>query len=150
MNGASGARRASDKTEAFELQDHLVYGRWADAEERLHIGFGGGQPMQRGVGVDEGEVLALQGRVGDGGRGRRGRARHAANLRGDGRRWVDESPGEGPAKGMRLVPVPVTDETEHVAGDVLETLEAAVAKDAALKNAEPDLDLIDPGSVRGV
>ncbi len=104
--------------------------------------------MQRGVGVDEGQVLALQRRVGDGGRGRRCRARHAPNLRGERRRGVDESSSEGPAKGMCLVSVPVTDETEHVAGDVLEALEVAVAKDAALKNAEPDLDLIDPGSVQ--
>jgi hypothetical protein len=34
-------------------------GRWGDAEEGLHVGFGRGSAMQEIVGVDESEVLAL-------------------------------------------------------------------------------------------
>jgi hypothetical protein len=48
---------------AFELQDHLVDGGGGHAEERLHVGLGRRSSVERGVRVDEGQVLALQGCV---------------------------------------------------------------------------------------
>jgi hypothetical protein len=39
-------------------------GRWADAEVPLQIGFGGRSTEDAGIGMDEGEILALFGREG--------------------------------------------------------------------------------------
>lgn len=59
---AGRARRASDQAEPFELQDHLVNRRRSHLEEGLHVRLGRRPAVDRAVGVDEGEVLALQGR----------------------------------------------------------------------------------------
>src|SRR5579864_7026874 len=71
-----------------------------------------------------------------------------ASLGGEASGSVDESPGEGPAEGARLGTVPVSNEAEHIMSESSHALEAAVAQDAALKNAEPDLDLVDPRGVQ--
>jgi hypothetical protein len=74
-----------------------------------------------------------------------------ASLCGEARGRVHESSGEGPPKGTRLGTVPVPDEAEDVVSERRHALEAAVAQDTALKDAEPGLDLIDPRGVqRGV
>ncbi len=144
-------RSSSDKAEPFELEHHLVDGGRAHAEEGLHVGLGGGHPVERGVGVNEGEVLTLQGGVlgrPSGGARRSGLARHSGESTRRGAGSVDESPGERPGEGTRLGTVPVLDEAENIVSQGSDTLEAAVAEDAALKNAEPDLDLVDPGGVK--
>jgi hypothetical protein len=75
----------------------------------------------------------------------------SVSLRGDGSASVDESPGESPAEGARLATVPVPDETEDVVSEGRHALEAAVAQDASLQDAEPDLNLVDPRRMqRGV
>src|SRR5271169_5051575 len=61
---------------------------------------------------------------------------------------VHESPGEGPAEGARLSAIPMPDEAQDVMRERGHALEAAVAQNAALKDAEPDLDLIDPGGMQ--
>jgi hypothetical protein len=71
-----------------------------------------------------------------------------ASLCGEAHGRVHEAAGEGPAKGAGLDAVPVPDEAEHLMREGGHALEAAVAQDAALKNAEPDLDLIDPGGMQ--
>ena len=54
---------ASNETCTFEGEDHLVNGRWCHAEVSLDVGFGRGRvPMDAGVGIDEGQILALLGR----------------------------------------------------------------------------------------
>src|SRR5579883_1531373 len=74
-----------------------------------------------------------------------------ASLCGEAHGRVHESSGEGPPKGTRLGTVPVADEAEDVMSERRQALEAAVAQDTALKDAEPDLDLVDPGGMqRGV
>jgi hypothetical protein len=49
----------ADQAGAFQGQDHLVHGRRSDLEMTLHIGLGRGAAMDAGVGLDEGQVLAL-------------------------------------------------------------------------------------------
>ena len=49
----------ADQAGAFQGQDHLVHGRRSDLEMALHVGLGRGAAMDAGVGVDEGQVLAL-------------------------------------------------------------------------------------------
>jgi hypothetical protein len=68
----------------------------------------------------------------------------SASLCGDASGRVHESPREGPAEGVRLGAIPMADEAEDVPSERGHALEAAVAQDAALKDAEPDLDLVDP------
>lgn len=97
---------------AFELQNHLMDTWGGHAEERLHVGLGRRPSVDRRVGVDEGQVLALQGRV----RSRRCGifsefARHVASLCGNASGRVHESPREGPAEGARLDTIPMSDET---------------------------------------
>src|SRR5260370_4241234 len=72
----------------------------------------------------------------------------SASLYGEACGRVHESPGEGPPKGARLGAIPVSDEAEDVVGERGHALEAAVAQDASLKNAEPELDLVDPGGMQ--
>ena len=62
LDAARYAGLASDETCTFEGEDHLVNGRWCHAEVSLDVGFGRGPPMDAGVGVDEGQILALLGR----------------------------------------------------------------------------------------
>ena len=123
-------------------------GRRGDLEERLHVGLGGGPAVDRGVGVDEGQVLALQRSVAGRCCVRGVFAGHASSLRGEPQGRVDESAGEGPAERASLGAIPMPNEADHVAGQCRDAFEAAVAQDAALQDAEPDLDLIDPGSVQ--
>ena len=53
------SRLPLDQAGFFEGQDHLVDGWWGDLEVALHVGFGGRSAVDAGVGMDEGEVLAL-------------------------------------------------------------------------------------------
>jgi len=71
-----------------------------------------------------------------------------ARLRGEACGRVQESPCEGPAEGARFGTVPVSDKTEDIASERGHALEASVAEDATLEDAEPDLDLIDPRGVQ--
>ena len=43
----------------FQGQDHLVHGRRSELEMALHVGLRRGAAMDAGIGVDEGQVLAL-------------------------------------------------------------------------------------------
>jgi hypothetical protein len=104
--------------------------------------------MERGVRVDEGQVLALQGSVPSRRRVFLEFSRHVGSLCGDASGCVDESPSEGPAEGARLGTIPMSDEAEDVLSERCHALETAVAQDTALKDAEPDLDLIDPGGMQ--
>src|SRR5579863_7613978 len=72
----------------------------------------------------------------------------SASLGGEASGRVHESPSEGPAKGARLDTVPIADKAEDVLSERCHALEAAIAQDTALKDAEPDLDLIDPGGMQ--
>jgi len=72
----------------------------------------------------------------------------SASLCGKASGRVHESPSKGPAKGARLDTIPMADEAEDFLSERCHALEAAVAQDTALKDAEPDLDLIDPGGMQ--
>jgi len=50
---------AADQAGAFQGQDHLVHGRRGDLEMALHVGLSRGAAMDAGVGINEGQVLAL-------------------------------------------------------------------------------------------
>ncbi len=107
--------------------------------------------MERGVRIDEGQVLTLQACVLRRPCASSEFAQHRVSLCRDASGCVHESAGEGPAKGARLGTIPMPDEAQDVVSEPCHALEAAVAQDAALKDAEPDLDLVDPGSMqRGV
>src|SRR6187402_3114485 len=71
-----------------------------------------------------------------------------ASLGGASRRRVHESPGERPTERTCLRAVPVPDEPDDVLRESRHTVEAAVAQDATLKDAKPDLDLVDPGRMQ--
>lgn len=49
----------ADEAIAFEAKDHLVDGRWSDAEVSLHVGFGWSLTKHALVDADEGQILAL-------------------------------------------------------------------------------------------
>src|SRR5579871_6427761 len=66
------------------------------------------------------------------------------SLRGGSSRHIHESPREGPTEGPRFGPIPMADEAEDIPSERWDALEAAVAEDPALEDAEPDLDLVDP------
>ncbi len=69
---ASGlACAASDEPSAFKLQHHAMDGGRRGAEVALHVGLRGRAPVELGVGVDEGQVLALKLGKGRGGEGNR-------------------------------------------------------------------------------
>lgn len=70
-----------------------------------------------------------------------------ASLCGEACGRVDESPCEGPAERTGLGTIPMLDEAEDVLRERGDALEAAVAQNAPLKDAEPDLDWIDPGGM---
>jgi hypothetical protein len=59
---ARDTRLAADEACPFEGEDHLVDRGRGDAEEVLHLAFGGWSTMHPGVGVDECQVLPLPGR----------------------------------------------------------------------------------------
>ena len=57
---ASGhAGLSCDEAVSFEAEDHLVDGRWSDAEMPLHVGFGGRLAEHVRIDVNEGQVVAL-------------------------------------------------------------------------------------------
>ena len=57
---ASGCAGPSlNESVPFEREDHLVDGRRGDREVALQIRFGRWAPLDPGIRVDEGEVLAL-------------------------------------------------------------------------------------------
>src|SRR5687768_540883 len=72
----------------------------------------------------------------------------AASLRDEAHGRVDESAREGPAEGARLGAIPMPDEAEDVMSKRSHALEAAVAQHTTLKDAEPDLDLVNPRRVQ--
>ena len=53
------SRLSSDEALSLEGDDHLMDGWRRDLEVALHVGFGGWSSVDPGVGVDEGEILAL-------------------------------------------------------------------------------------------
>lgn len=63
-----------------------------------------------------------------------------------GLRWAVAS-SEGPVPGVSFKGVPVFDKSEESRFKLFQAPEARVPEDAALKNAKPDLDLVDPGRV---
>jgi hypothetical protein len=133
----------------FELQDHLMDGGGSDGEEGLHVGLGRRPSVDRGVGVDKGQVLALQGCVSSRRRVVREFLRHrVGSLRGEASGRVDESTSEGPAEGSGLGAIPMADEAQDIVSERRHALEAAIAQDPSLQDAEPDLDLVDPGGVQ--
>ena len=66
---------SADEASPFEGEDHLVDRGRSDAEVVLHFALGGWAAMDAGVGVDEGQILALLG-----GEAGRVAARHLIHL----------------------------------------------------------------------
>jgi hypothetical protein len=52
---------AGDEPACVQRDDHAMDGRWRHAKEGLEIDFRGRAPVQRAVGVDKSQVLALRG-----------------------------------------------------------------------------------------
>ncbi|MGB8364168.1 MAG: hypothetical protein WCE20_06495 [Rhizomicrobium sp.] len=61
FDASRDARLALYQPYSFEGQHHLMDGRRTDAEMALQVGFGWRASENAGIGVDEGEVLALLG-----------------------------------------------------------------------------------------
>jgi hypothetical protein len=59
-NGPRLARYTLDNTTRLEREDHVVNGRGSDLKELLHVSFSRRPAMQKGVGVDVGQVLRLE------------------------------------------------------------------------------------------
>ncbi|MBB4444175.1 MULTISPECIES: hypothetical protein [Rhizobium] len=59
LDAACGAWHAGYKIRLLEGQHHLVNRRSCNAEVATHVGFGGRLFEDAAVGVDEGQVLAL-------------------------------------------------------------------------------------------
>lgn len=59
FDAAGDAGLTTNEALAFEGDNHLMDGRWADLEVALHVGFGRRAPEHVRVGVDEGQILAL-------------------------------------------------------------------------------------------
>ena len=59
FDGSGGARSSPDQPRAFESEHHLVDGWRSDAEVTLHIGFGWSAAEDAGIGMNEGQILAL-------------------------------------------------------------------------------------------
>jgi hypothetical protein len=53
------SRNPTDHATPLERDDHVVDRRRRDLKEPLEVRFGRGLSVQQGVGVDEGQVLAL-------------------------------------------------------------------------------------------
>jgi hypothetical protein len=56
-------RGSADELAALKLEDHVVRGRRRHPEEGLDVRLSGRSPVDRGVGVDERQVLPLLVRV---------------------------------------------------------------------------------------
>lgn len=61
LDAACDAGTALDEFGTFEREDHLMNRRWRDDEEALHVSFGGRSSHDAGIGIDEGQILALSG-----------------------------------------------------------------------------------------
>lgn len=59
LNGAGSPGLTLDKAFGLQGEHHAVHAWRGDAEVSLHIGFGRWLAVELGIGVDEGEVLAL-------------------------------------------------------------------------------------------
>ena len=129
------------RQEPFELQDHLVYhGTGAVARKNACMSASaGGRRLIRGVRVDEGQILALQGRVSKPST----RVQQAcATLRpvyaATGARASTNRPAKVQLEGSRLRTVPVSDEAQDIVSECGHALEAAVSQDASLQDAGPE------------
>jgi hypothetical protein len=60
LNASCGAWLAFDEASLFQGYDHLMDGRGGYAEVSAHIGLGGRTFEDPTVGVDEGQILALE------------------------------------------------------------------------------------------
>ena len=60
MDAAGDPGLAFDEAVSFESEHHLVDGGCGDLEVSLHVGFGGWSSEDAGIGVDEGQILALK------------------------------------------------------------------------------------------
>jgi hypothetical protein len=58
-NASGDARLSAEEAGALEAENHLVDGRWGDAEVALHIGFGRSLAEHARIDIDEGQVVAL-------------------------------------------------------------------------------------------
>lgn len=63
LDGACGSGGATYELAAFELEHHVVHRGRSHPEEGLDVGLRWGSPIDRGVGVDERQVLPLLVRV---------------------------------------------------------------------------------------
>jgi hypothetical protein len=60
LDASGGSGRAGNEAGFFQSHHHLVDGRSGDVEMAAHVGFGGGPFEDPAIGVDEGQVLALE------------------------------------------------------------------------------------------
>ena len=58
-DAARRARLPTNEAGTLESEDHMVDGRWRHAEVTLHLPFGRGALVHAGIGIDEGQILAL-------------------------------------------------------------------------------------------
>jgi hypothetical protein len=58
-NAPSLSWQSTNQASLFEFHDHAVDRRRCDSEVGLHVGLRGRSAVEHGVGVDEGEILAL-------------------------------------------------------------------------------------------
>jgi hypothetical protein len=61
LDASRNAGLSADETGPLKGEDHLVDRGRGDAEVVLHFALGGRSPMHAGIGVDEGQILALLG-----------------------------------------------------------------------------------------
>ena len=59
FDAARDAGLSADEAGAFESEHHLMDRRRGDVEVALHVGLGGRSADDQGIGVDEGQILAL-------------------------------------------------------------------------------------------
>ena len=60
MDASGSSGHACDEPGFFQGQHHLVDGRSGNLEMATHVGFGRGAFEDPAIGVDEGQVLALE------------------------------------------------------------------------------------------
>ena len=58
-NASGDAWLSAEEAGALEAENHLMDGRWGDAEVALHIGFGRSSVKHAGIDIDEGQVVTL-------------------------------------------------------------------------------------------
>ena len=59
LDASGGSGRSADEAQSFEGEDHLVDRGRRDLEVSLQFGLGGWVTVDAAIGVDEGQVLAL-------------------------------------------------------------------------------------------